>query len=202
MKPGVFRNVSAIMVRFTSNSNFSMLMDCGEGTFQQIYHHFGRQCEEILLNLKLIFITHKHGDHMLGLLKVLSEIDKIKQKKNFNKKISFEDTIYLIVPVTIIEWVRTSIVNDFIYSNHIIVIDNESLNPNCNKVYSKYVDLDNPYSNFQDVDVLDFREVEKIIETFMRNLTDEKIKAFYKFINKILGINFYTIEVTLVVKFS
>ena len=80
MKPGVYRNVSSIMIKLANDKNnfhnYYSLLDCGEGTYQQIYDHYGsKYTEDILLNLKLIYITHKHGDHMLGALKVLQQID-------------------------------------------------------------------------------------------------------------------------------
>ena len=41
-------------------------MDCAEGSYGQIYDHFGGKIEmvnKVLLKTKIIFITHIHGDH-------------------------------------------------------------------------------------------------------------------------------------------
>jgi len=55
------RNVSAIAVR-RDNSKFWSLVDCGEGTQQQIL-----RTNLALNSLQAIFITHVHGDHCYGL---------------------------------------------------------------------------------------------------------------------------------------
>lgn len=58
--PTKTRNVSGIAVKMASKSWY--LVDCGEGTQHQILH------TKLSLNsLKVIFITHVHGDHCYGL---------------------------------------------------------------------------------------------------------------------------------------
>lgn len=50
-----------------------MLMDTGDGTYGQLMDHFGdkSKVDEVLLKTKVVFITHMHGDHQLGILKLL-----------------------------------------------------------------------------------------------------------------------------------
>ncbi|WHI47460.1 ribonuclease Z [Microbulbifer sp. JMSA004] len=55
------RNVSGIGLLESRKKNW-YLIDCGEGTQQQILH-----TSLSLSRLKAIFITHKHGDHCYGL---------------------------------------------------------------------------------------------------------------------------------------
>ena len=72
MMPATFRNVSAISL--TVNHNFNILLDCGEGTFAQIIEAQGISgIDQYLEDLRVIYITHIHPDHNLGLFKVLSE---------------------------------------------------------------------------------------------------------------------------------
>lgn len=54
-------------------------MDCGEGAYAQIYDHFGIKSvvDEVVLKTRIVFITHIHGDHQLGILKLMSERDKL-----------------------------------------------------------------------------------------------------------------------------
>lgn len=40
-----------------------MLLDCGEGTYGQLYRHYGSELTDILRQLKCIFISHMHADH-------------------------------------------------------------------------------------------------------------------------------------------
>ncbi len=59
--PTKTRNVSGIAIK-KANSKSWYLVDCGEGTQHQILH------TKLSLNsLKVIFITHVHGDHCYGL---------------------------------------------------------------------------------------------------------------------------------------
>ena len=62
--PGKYRNVSSTMIQ-TSSRN--ILLDCGEGTNGQLLRVFGPLLNEELLKIKLIFISHLHADHHLGI---------------------------------------------------------------------------------------------------------------------------------------
>ncbi len=39
MKPSKYRNVSSIYVEMTPN--YSFVLDCGEGSYYQLFNHFG-----------------------------------------------------------------------------------------------------------------------------------------------------------------
>ena len=46
------------------SQNSSALMDCGEGTYGQLYRHYGSElCLKTLRSLKVVFISHLHADH-------------------------------------------------------------------------------------------------------------------------------------------
>lgn len=90
MKPSTYRNVSGIYVEFNKSS---MILDCGEGTYLQLLNHFGPAVEKVLLSLKVIFITHVHSDHHLGILNLISERRKLCEKYNVPS-----DDLFLIVP--------------------------------------------------------------------------------------------------------
>ncbi len=59
--PTLTRNVSGLVVK-RQNSKYWCLVDCGEGTQQQVL-----RVPYSLIKLKCIFITHIHGDHCYGL---------------------------------------------------------------------------------------------------------------------------------------
>lgn len=79
MMPSTFRNVSAIGL--TIHNDVNILMDCGEGTFSQLVDIYGESgIDNYLRNLRLIFITHIHPDHNLGLFKILSERQRLEER--------------------------------------------------------------------------------------------------------------------------
>ena len=83
MKPSKYRNVSSIYVEI--NPNNSILLDCGEGSYYQLFNHFGyEEIDRITLNTRVIFITHIHSDHNLGILDFIAERNKLLRRK-YNK---------------------------------------------------------------------------------------------------------------------
>lgn len=64
--PSKYRNVSSILYQ---SSSTAILLDCGEDTLSQIDRFYGSL--SILKILKLIYISHSHADHMLGLASVV-----------------------------------------------------------------------------------------------------------------------------------
>jgi len=69
--PSKYRNVSAILVE-SRPDNFIML-DCGDGTLSQLHRRFGvRKAQDIIKNLKAIYISHLHVDHHMGFIGLVS----------------------------------------------------------------------------------------------------------------------------------
>jgi ribonuclease Z len=63
--PSKYRNVSATMVRVPGYGSY--LFDCGENTLGQLRRMYGYDgANEILRDLKVIWISHLHADHHLG----------------------------------------------------------------------------------------------------------------------------------------
>ncbi|KAF7317823.1 hypothetical protein MKEN_00870200 [Mycena kentingensis (nom. inval.)] len=67
--PTSSRNVSATLIRIPNRG--SILLDAGEGTFGQLARHFGPEIDDILRDLRCIFVSHIHGDHHMGVAKIL-----------------------------------------------------------------------------------------------------------------------------------
>ena len=200
MKPGKFRNVSAILIENKVNSSSKyILFDCGEGTFQQIYEKFGKEItSKILLNINLIAISHKHGDHMLGLMKLIKEIDKllIEIKLDRNKIINEKVYIYIVVPSTIIDFVKSSIELDIEYKEYFKVYDCNVFNVNEVQYYKENLLLDNPNENFVDIAKLSpINDYQKLCEKINAFRNKPELKPMYEdFLNK-FGALFNTIEV-------
>jgi Metallo-beta-lactamase superfamily len=66
--PCRYRNVSSTYVH---HSTGGVLFDAGEGTLGQLEKRFGQELRDRLRALKLVFISHIHGDHVLGLANVV-----------------------------------------------------------------------------------------------------------------------------------
>ncbi|KAL9879497.1 ribonuclease Z isoform 1-T2 [Glossina fuscipes fuscipes] len=84
--PNKTRNVSCILLQTLPKA--FVLLDCGEGSLGQIQRFFGlRQADEIVENLKAIYISHLHADHHIGLINFLSKRLDFLQSKKISKKI-------------------------------------------------------------------------------------------------------------------
>ncbi|EGG02938.1 uncharacterized protein MELLADRAFT_90551 [Melampsora larici-populina 98AG31] len=81
--PSKYRNVSGTLLHIPSEADEShsgfhyALLDSGEGTLGQIKRNFGSRWEEVLRDLKLIFISHLHADHHSGLATLLTARHKL-----------------------------------------------------------------------------------------------------------------------------
>ncbi|XP_027125007.2 tRNase Z TRZ3, mitochondrial [Coffea arabica] len=70
-QPSKYRNVSSILLNLFSKG--SILFDCGEGTLGQLKRRFGvDRADEIIRDLRCIWISHIHGDHHTGLARILA----------------------------------------------------------------------------------------------------------------------------------
>ena len=88
---GSLRCNPAFLLQADEQTN--VLLDCGEGTFTQMCNHFGHdkdRLDNILSNITLIFLSHRHSDHFLGVDQMLRGI--ISAKYNDSKP------IYVLVP--------------------------------------------------------------------------------------------------------
>ena len=201
MKPCKYRNVTSILIENkVQNLKKYILFDCGEGTYQQMIEKFGFQLtDNILLNIRLIAISHKHGDHMLGLIKILKEIDKlliIEKNENENKILDDKKYIYLIVPKTIIDFVKNSIELDIISKDYFKVFDSNLFNVNEIQNYKNNLLQNNPNENFIDIPkICPTNDYEKLIEKIQNfRKKPEMSKIYEDFMNK-FGALFNTIEV-------
>jgi len=70
--PCIHRNVSGIYI--TMRNNNSLFLDCGEGSLGQLARATDNNAiDDRILSLSMIYISHPHADHHLGLLQVLAK---------------------------------------------------------------------------------------------------------------------------------
>ena len=93
MIPSKVRNTSAIWLNIDADTSF--LMDCGEGTFGQVFRFYGNKCEEYLKKLKAIYVSHLHADHHLGMLQIIKA-----------RAALTSDPLILIIPPAVTKWLQ------------------------------------------------------------------------------------------------
>ncbi|XP_062583412.1 zinc phosphodiesterase ELAC protein 2-like isoform X2 [Saccostrea cucullata] len=71
------RNQSCILVKIDKDN--SIMMDCGSGSYNQMVNLFDRDVEMELAKVKMIFISHIHLDHHLGLQYILKKCYEARQ---------------------------------------------------------------------------------------------------------------------------
>lgn len=75
--PSKYRNVSATLLRIPDiqgGQPGAILLDCGEGTLGQMRRFYGPDgIKSMYKELKMIFISHMHADHHLGLQRILED---------------------------------------------------------------------------------------------------------------------------------
>ncbi|KIR35362.1 ribonuclease Z [Cryptococcus deuterogattii MMRL2647] len=69
--PSKYRNVSSTHLAIPSLGG--ILLDAGEGTLGQLRRRFGDGLKSVLGEMKMVFVSHMHADHHLGVNAVLEE---------------------------------------------------------------------------------------------------------------------------------
>lgn len=141
MKPGNYRGASAI---YYVSEQRGVLMDCAEGSYGQIFDHFGNKAktDEVLLKTRAIFITHIHGDHQLGIIKILQERDQlmdIEGNKQYGK-------IFAVIPTPLFHYIQVFVEENIKHKDMVTLIKSLDMNPENNFYYQKY----NHYQHLED----------------------------------------------------
>ncbi|OHT01120.1 zinc phosphodiesterase [Tritrichomonas foetus] len=75
-----YRSVSGILLHL--NNNGFVILDCGNGFYQQLRRKYGpTNALFVLQHLKCIWISHRHSDHVLGIIDILDERCRISNNK-------------------------------------------------------------------------------------------------------------------------
>ena len=99
--PNKTRNTSAILVELEPER--FMLLDCGEGTYGQICRFYGpERAREVLCRLEIVYISHLHADHHIGLIGLLLGREKALKEANLPAS-----QVQLIAPYQINYWLKT-----------------------------------------------------------------------------------------------
>lgn len=97
-EPSKYRGPSAIYFEMKDSNNQiqCFLMDCGEGTFGQLIRLFGYDgAIERLRKMQFIWISHRHADHMSGIIEMLCQ-----RPKDSNR-------LLIVGPMAAIRWISS-----------------------------------------------------------------------------------------------
>ncbi|KZO98516.1 hypothetical protein CALVIDRAFT_469168, partial [Calocera viscosa TUFC12733] len=80
--PSKYRNVSSMIVQYPGPIGPGIMLDVGEATWGQMTRHFGvlpgiPNAYSALRNLRLLFLSHIHGDHHMGAARLLVQRRKL-----------------------------------------------------------------------------------------------------------------------------
>lgn len=81
-------------------------MDCAEGSYGQLVDHFQSidKVNEILLKTRLVFLTHIHGDHQLGIIKIMYERDMLIEQSTIEGRFDPSNKLYIVTPTIMYEY--------------------------------------------------------------------------------------------------
>ncbi|KAK5577903.1 hypothetical protein RB653_002851 [Dictyostelium firmibasis] len=98
--PSKYRNVTGNFITLKDGSN--LLLDAGESTFGQLYRFFGPiDIKKQLINLKIIWISHLHADHHLGIPNLLEK------RQQYSKELNIAiEPLIIIGPNSIVQWIK------------------------------------------------------------------------------------------------
>ena len=122
--PARYRNVSGTWFH---HSDGAILFDAGEGTLGQIERRFGLELNSRLRSLKVIFVSHQHGDHQLGVASVIRAWLEATATLSDRK-------LFLIAPSPFLTWIqRIAILENLKFLDDVILINCASMVPHANQ---------------------------------------------------------------------
>lgn len=75
--------------------------------------------DQIVMKTRVIFITHIHGDHQLGVLKMMHVRDELKPK----------DKLFVVTPSPMMKWMQLYVSDSLNHPEMVVLVPSENLNP-------------------------------------------------------------------------
>ncbi len=156
-----------------------ILLDCGEGTFGQLRDHFGTETGAVLAGLKMIYLTHDHTDHSLGLPQLLCEWDRVGGR----------GPLFVLVPRGILDMMREQVQYHRLKNAGLIrMLPTSLLNIDPEPHYSPDINVHNvdakqySLSQIQELILRTYEKNKSTLSEFLHFIRDEaKLKSFYGF---------------------
>ena len=110
-------------------------MDSAEGSYGQLWDHFGSKAivDEILMKTRAVFITHIHGDHQLGILKLMSERDVLLSKEGAE-----QTKLYVVTPTPMMAWMEIFVKDSLQLPEMVVLVPSKNLNPEEQYYYQQF----------------------------------------------------------------
>jgi len=194
------RNTSSIYINIPGNNQISenkldlknshgILLDCGGGTYGQICDHmtYKGKIEDLLMNLRLIYITHIHSDHTRGLSAILYQTDKIFSERKLDAKEILEKyPLSIICPNSYYRIIKLYIENlGLKFPDRIQLINSKVFNPDKENEYYEFRRIMRP------VNLYSKPESKQKIDTMIKNLDPSSHNSiFMNYIKSKLNLNF------------
>jgi len=185
MKPSAFCNVSGIYLRFWQQSNYGFMLDCGEGSYFQLLHHYGAEkTRDILKGLKVIYITHIHTDHHAGLLQMIRERDRVMEEEGLE-----DDPLFLLIPYICGTWINNfsqmvSRLNcKVIFNHHIRAEEEEEIVKTPESIEEEEEDS-NEEEEKTDMAIEESKGEEEVEKKNLRKYLDPKIDQYLEWAEK------------------
>ena len=138
MKPTMYRSASAIMLFIKGHG---LLMDCAEGSYGQLLDHFQsiEKVNDVLLKMRAVFITHIHGDHQLGIIKIMLERDKLIDAQGASRDPN--NKLYVVAPTIMMDYMETMRTTVLRQPDMVVLVPSNDLNPEPELYYQTDEDL-------------------------------------------------------------
>eukprot|EP00347_Sterkiella_histriomuscorum_P018145 403346620 len=127
-------------ILFLGTISHGILMDCAEGSYGQIYDHFQdiEKTNEAISKLRVAFITHIHGDHQLGIIKIMTEREKLLNGHDENNK------LYIVTPKPMYDYMDEYRKLILKYPEMVVLVPAADLNPEGQFYYDEEEQPHNP----------------------------------------------------------
>jgi ribonuclease BN (tRNA processing enzyme) len=100
---------------------------------------------EILVKTRCVFITHIHGDHQLGILKIICERDKLIAQMAAEGKDISDNKLYIVTPTPMIDYMDEFRRNGLKLPDSVVLVPSSDLNPERVKYYGR----DSSYAEYR-----------------------------------------------------
>lgn len=121
--PSKYRNVSSTLIHLPDNNSGYIILDAGESTYAQLERKFGRGVDDVLSNVHLIFLSHIHADHHMGITRLLIE----RAKLNVNRPLFIVASSFIRKYLEEVDQIFSLGISNDVNTNGVIFFDSEEL---------------------------------------------------------------------------
>lgn len=94
------------------------------------------------MKLRVVFITHIHGDHQLGIIKIMSERDKLIDAQG--GVVDPENKLYIVAPIVMMDYLNSVKKIALKYPEMVVFVNSNDLNPEKEYYYQENDQPRNP----------------------------------------------------------